>query len=100
MQCSRLFYVYPSPYILSLLHYHTNNNHYHHNSSSNAAELEELTNTIRALQTQLIESQIDLDAVRADRDAMLIELRSAKDQVCCCMGVCMGAWVYGCMNVF
>jgi hypothetical protein len=33
------------------------------------------------LQTQLIESQIDLDAVRADRDAMLIELRSAKDQV-------------------
>jgi uncharacterized protein (DUF3084 family) len=51
--------------------------------NNNSAEIEDLTNTIRALQTQLIESQIDLDAVRADRDAMLIELRAAKDQVGC-----------------
>jgi hypothetical protein len=44
-------------------------------------DLDTLQSTYRTLQGQVIELQIDLDAVKTDRDTLLIEVRSYKEQL-------------------
>eukprot|EP00981_Chlorochromonas_danica_P010562 scaffold3290_cov165-Ochromonas_danica.AAC.5 len=42
-------------------------------------DLEHLQSSFRSLQGQVIEMQIDFDAVKTDRDTLMVELRSARD---------------------
>ncbi|RYH15094.1 hypothetical protein EON65_32365 [archaeon] len=47
----------------------------------NGDDLDHLQSSYRNLQGQLIEMQIDLDAIKTDRDTLLVELRAAKEQL-------------------
>jgi hypothetical protein len=42
-------------------------------------DLEQLKNSYRQLTSDVIEMQIDMDAVRTDRDSLMVELRGARD---------------------
>jgi hypothetical protein len=44
-------------------------------------DLDTLQSTYRSIQGQVIELQIDLDAVKTDRDTLLVELKAAKEQL-------------------
>lgn len=44
-------------------------------------DVDEMKNTHRQLQSDYIELQIDLDAVKTDRDTLLIELKNARDKL-------------------
>lgn len=44
-------------------------------------DLEHLQSSYRTLQGQVVELQIDLDSIRADRDSLVVELRGARDHI-------------------
>ena len=44
-------------------------------------DMEEMNNSHRQLQSDYIELQIDLDAVKTDRDTLMVELKTARDKV-------------------
>lgn len=46
-----------------------------------ADDLEHLQSSYRDLQGQVVELQIDLDAIRTDRDTLMVELRGARDHI-------------------
>jgi FtsZ-binding cell division protein ZapB len=50
-------------------------------TASDLKDLEDLKNTYRKLQADYIELQIDLDAVKTDRDTLMIELKGARDKL-------------------
>jgi uncharacterized protein (DUF3084 family) len=43
------------------------------------ADLEELKNSYRKVTSEVVEMQIDMDALRTDRDTLMVELRTATD---------------------
>ena len=44
-------------------------------------DMEEMNNSHRQLQSDYIELQIDLDAVKTDRDTLMVELKTARDRI-------------------
>ena len=50
-------------------------------STADLQDLDDLKNSHRQLQSDFIELQIDLDAVKTDRDTLMIELKNARDKL-------------------
>lgn len=50
-------------------------------SAADLHDMDELKNSHRQLQSDFIELQIDLDAVKTDRDTLMIELKNARDRL-------------------
>lgn len=44
-------------------------------------DMEEMNNSYRQLQSDHIELQIDLDAVKTDRDTLMVELKASRDRI-------------------
>lgn len=50
-------------------------------SSAGLHDMEEMNNSYRQLQSDHIELQIDLDAVKTDRDTLMVELKASRDRI-------------------